>query len=90
MMVTIRTAAWLKELLGGKMEVRAEGLTVAEALRNAGILESVGDGKGGVKVQYSLHINGGEDVSLGCGIETALRDGDVVSIITPIAGGGAV
>ena len=90
MAVTIRTAAWLKELLGGRVEVKVEGGTVREAFKGAGLLEAVADGKGGVKVQYSIHVNGGEDISLGTGIETALRDGDVVSVITPIAGGIAV
>ena len=39
---------------------------------------------------FNMHVNDGEDVRLLQGLDTAIRDGDAVSILSAITGGGDI
>ncbi|KKM77979.1 hypothetical protein LCGC14_1364520, partial [marine sediment metagenome] len=48
------------------------------------------DAEGSVRRHFNIHVNEGEDIRLGEGIDTPLTDGDTVTILSAIAGGGDV
>ncbi len=87
MLVTLRTGSMLKKVMGGKLETEGEGATVGELFQNMGILEKVCKKDGKLRFYVNVHVNDGKDVSRRKGLNTRLKDGDVVTIITAIAGG---
>ncbi|MHC4915924.1 MAG: NIL domain-containing protein [Planctomycetota bacterium] len=87
MAVTIRTGAALSKLLDGRTEVEAQGATVGALLENLNIRGRLCDGDGRLRRHFNIHVNDGEDVRLGQGLETPVSDGDTVSILSAIAGG---
>ncbi len=90
MPVTVRTGAALKSLFGGQREVQAEGATVGELLDNLGIRDRICDQDGRIRRHFNIHINEGDDVRLLGGLDTPVRDGDTVVILSAIAGGARV
>lgn len=90
MAITVRTGTALKSLLGGQQEVGAEGNTVGEVLRGLHILERLCDDTGRVRRHFNIHVNEGQDVRLLQGLDTPAQDGDTVTILSAIAGGGDV
>jgi len=90
MPVTVRTGAALKLLFGGQREVQAEGATVGELLENLGIRDRLCDQDGRIRRHFNIHINEGDDVRLLGGLDTPVRDGDTVVILSAIAGGARV
>ena len=86
MAIKVKTGAALRNLLGGRMEVVAEGATVGELLDNLGIRDRLCDG-GNLRRHFNIHVNDGEDIRLQKGLDTSLQDGDTVSILSAIAGG---
>ena len=90
MQITIRTGSVLKKLLGGKLETQGEGATVRELFENLGILENVCDQNGNPRRHFNIHVNEEEDIRLGEGLNTPVKDGDVVTILSAIAGGGEI
>jgi molybdopterin converting factor small subunit len=90
MSVTVRTGSALKGLLGGRTKVEASGSTVGELLDHLGVRERVCDDTGKVRRHFTIHINEGEDVRLLQGLDTPVADGDTVTVLSAIAGGGHV
>ena len=91
MTVTVRIPTPLRELTGQKNMVEAQGGTVAELIGNLdaefkGIKERICDTNGEVRRFVNIFVND-EDIRFLDNTETALNDGDDVSILPAIAGG---
>ncbi len=91
MSVTVRIPTPLRKLTGGADEVSVEGATIGELIDNleaahAGLKERLCDESGEVRRFVNIYLND-EDVRFLQGRETALKDGDEVSIVPAIAGG---
>lgn len=89
--VKVRIPTPLRKLTDGKGEVEGAGKTVTELLddlegRYPGIKERLCDESGNLRRFVNIYINE-EDIRFMQGKETALSDGDEVSIIPAIAGG---
>jgi sulfur-carrier protein len=92
MAVTVRIPTPLRTLTQGSEAVSAEGKTVRELIETleskyAGIKDRLVDEKG-VRRFVNLYV-GEEDIRFLDGLDTALKDGDEVSIVPAIAGGAA-
>ena len=90
MAVTVRIPTPLRTLTGGADEVPADGGTVAEVIENLdanhpGMKDRLCDDKG-VRRFVNLYAND-EDIRFLDNLETALKDGDTLSIVPAIAGG---
>jgi molybdopterin synthase sulfur carrier subunit len=84
----------LRNLTSGHDTVEANGSTVAaifEALeaKHPGLKERLCDGNGEIRRFVNVYVNQ-EDIRFKDGKNTALRDGDELSIVPAIAGGSAV
>ena len=90
MSITLRTGAVLKNLLDGAQEIQVEGSTVAELLGRLGIRDRLCDEKGNLRRHFNIHVNDGEDIRLLHGLETPVKDGDQVAILSAIAGGAEI
>ena len=93
MAVTVRVPTPLQRLTGGQGEVAGEGRTVVELLgdlerRYPGIKERLCDQDGKLRRFVNVFVNE-EDIRFLQGDQTALKDGDEVSIIPAIAGGAS-
>ena len=91
MPVTINIPTPLRKLTSNQAEVELEAASVGELVESleqayAGIKEKLTDESGDVRRYVNIYIND-EDISCLHGKETALNDGDVVSIVPAIAGG---
>ena len=91
MAVTVRIPTPLQRLTNGQGEVACEGQTVTELLgdlerRHPGIKERICDEKGQLRRFVNVFVNE-EDIRFLHGDQTAIKDGDEVSIIPAIAGG---
>jgi molybdopterin synthase sulfur carrier subunit len=92
MAVTVHIPTPLRKLTGNQSEVQAEAATVAELIDNlesahAGIKEKLLDESGDIRRYVNIYVND-EDVRFLDGKDTSLKDGDSVSIVPAIAGGG--
>jgi len=90
MAVKVRVPTPLRTLTGGKDEVDAKGKTVREVIddleRNyPGLKERLCDDKG-VRRFVNIYQNE-EDIRFLDSLETAVNDGDSISIVPAIAGG---
>ena len=90
MAITVRTGSALKSLLGGQRETSAEGSTVGEILSHLNVSDRICDDSGKVRRHFNIHINEGEDIRLLQGLDTEVKDGDTVTILSAIAGGADV
>ena len=91
MAVTVRIPTPLQRLTQGQGEVACTGKTVVELLgdleqRYPGIKERICDEKGRLRRFVNVFVNE-EDIRFLQGEQTAIKDGDEVSIIPAIAGG---
>ena len=91
MSATVRVPTVLRRLTDGRDEVEAEGATVAELLetmgrRHDGFRDRVMTDGGTLRPFLNVFVNG-EDIRFGAGLDTAVRDGDEVSIVPSVAGG---
>ena len=90
MSVEVRVTAVLQKLTGGQKSVKSEGATVGALLENLdtaypGLKQNVmQDGK--LHRFVNIYLND-EDIRYLGQLETALSDGDVVSILPALAGG---
>lgn len=89
MPVTVRTGAALKSLFAGQREVQGDGSTVGELLEDLAIRDRICDDHGRIRRHFNIHVNEGDDVRLLQGLDTPLKDGDTVVILSAIAGGGS-
>jgi molybdopterin synthase sulfur carrier subunit len=87
MPVMVKTGPALKKIMRGRRQVEVEGSTVRELLERLGLQEHLCDGTGRLLRNYNIHINHGKEVRFLEGLETPVSDGDVVVILTAIAGG---
>ena len=91
MAVTIRIPTQLRSLAGGDSEVAVDASTVGEALKvldaqHPGFAERLFDDKGDLRRFVNVFV-ADEDIRFMQGVDTALDDGTVVSIIPAVAGG---
>jgi len=91
MPVTIRIPTPLRTLTGGEDQVNADGATVGQVIENLekrhpGIRDRLLDEKG-VRRFVNIYV-GDEDIRFLDGLETKLREGEEISIVPAIAGGG--
>ncbi|MDP3722991.1 MAG: MoaD/ThiS family protein [Candidatus Omnitrophota bacterium] len=91
MPVTVRIPTPLQRLTNGQGEVQCEGRTVTELLadldrRFPGVKERICDESGKLRRFVNVFVNE-EDIRFAQGDQTAIKDGDDVSIIPAIAGG---
>lgn len=90
-MATVRIPTSLRSFSRNKDEVRAEGVTVGEVLRNLekscpGIGARLFDDKGAVRRYVNIFHND-EDIRFLKELETPVADADRLTIIPAIAGG---
>ena len=77
----------MKSLLGNQNEVNSNGATVGEVLDHLGIQDRICDDAGQVRRHFSIHVNDGEDIRFLQHLETPVKDGDKVTILSAVAGG---
>ncbi len=90
MAVKVKVGAALSALLDGEREVESDGATVGELIQALGMRERLCDDSGKLRRHFNIHVNDGEDVRLVDGLETPVKDGDAVTILSAIAGGAEV
>ena len=91
MAVLVRIPTPLQRLTNGQAEVQCEGKTVTELLsdlekRYPGVKERICDEQGKLRRFVNVFVNE-EDIRFMQGDQTAVKEGDEVSIIPAIAGG---
>jgi sulfur-carrier protein len=90
MSVTVKIPAQLRGVTGGESELEVEGATVGEALdaifdEHEDLRERITD-NGSLRRFVNVYVSG-EDIRFRDGLETALDDGDEVTILPAVAGG---
>ncbi|MEO6987139.1 MAG: ubiquitin-like small modifier protein 1 [Aquihabitans sp.] len=91
MSVTVRVPTTLRTLTAGASEVTVEGATVSEVLdklesAHPGFRDRLLDTDGSLRRFVNLYV-ADDDVRFRDGLDTAVADGDTVSIIPAVAGG---
>lgn len=91
MPVTVLVPTPLQKLTNGNAEVTAEGANVAQVVASLeaqfpGIKERLCDESGRLRRFVNVYVNN-EDIRFQDNEETAVKDGDELSIIPAIAGG---
>jgi sulfur-carrier protein len=91
MAVTVRIPTQLRSLSGGAGEVQIEGSTVAEVLKgldgaHPGFGERLFDDAGELRRFVNVFV-ADEDIRFLQGTDTAVAEGQVVSIVPAVAGG---
>ena len=91
-MIKVRIPTPLRPLTRGQGEVETHGVDVAELIENLnaahpGVKERLCDENGDLRRFVNVYVNE-EDIRFLKGKETALKDGDEVSFVPAIAGGG--
>jgi sulfur-carrier protein len=89
----VRIPTPLRRLTGGEAEVSVDGATLAEVVaaldaRHPGLGERILDEEGRLRRFVNVFVRD-EDVRFLDGLDTAVADEDVVSIIPAVAGGSA-
>ena len=92
-MAKVRIPTPLRKYTGGAEEVSANGSTVRAVVsemngRYPGILERICDEHGNVRRFVNIYVNG-DDIRFLSNLDTAVKDGDEVSIVPAIAGGSS-
>ena len=90
-MIEVHLATPLRPLVRGARAVNAEGKDLRQVLNNLeagypGFKEKVLEPDGSLKLFVNVFVND-EDVAFLKGLETTLKDGDVVSILPAVSGG---
>ena len=91
MAIDVRIPTILRPYTGGERSVDGNGSTVNAVIedlegRFAGIRERLVDEAGGVRRFVNIYVND-EDVRFSGGLDTAVSDGDSVTILPAVAGG---
>ena len=90
MSVTVKIPTQLRAATGGESEVEVEGTTVGEALdavfdAHDGLRERITQ-DGDLRRFVNVYVSG-EDIRFQDGVDTAIADGDEVTILPAVAGG---
>jgi MoaD family protein len=90
MSVTVKIPAQLRAATGGDGEIEVEGATVGEALdavfdQHDGLRERITQ-DGDLRRFVNVYVSG-EDIRFQDGLDTAVNDGDEVTILPAVAGG---
>jgi MoaD family protein len=90
MAVTVKIPAQLRAATGGEAELEVDGSTVGEALdavfdEHGGLRERITQ-DGDLRRFVNVYVSG-EDIRFQDGLETAVSDGDEVTILPAVAGG---
>ena len=90
MSVTVKIPAQLRAATGGDGEIEVEGETVGEALdavfdQHDGLRERITQ-DGDLRRFVNVYVSG-EDIRFQDGLDTAVNDGDEVTILPAVAGG---
>ena len=91
MAVNVRIPTPLRKLTQDKDAVQATGVTIQEIVDNLekqypGLKERLCDERGELRRFVNIYLND-EDIRFAQGRQTAVKDGDEISIIPAIAGG---
>jgi len=91
MAVVVRVPTPLRRLTNGQGEVQVEARTIREAIEKLeelypGFKERLLDEKGELRRFVNVYLND-EDIRFLKGVDSELKDGDIVSIVPAIAGG---
>jgi sulfur-carrier protein len=91
MAVTVKLPTQLRDAAGGAASASVDGSTVGEALEalyaSHGELRSrISDADGGLRRFVNIYVKG-EDIRFLDGLDTAVSDGDEVTILPAVAGG---
>ena len=91
MSVQVRVPTPLRRFTGGAEQVNADGASIAALVNDIeqnhpGIKERICDDQGNIRRFVNILVNG-DDIRFLDNLETALKDGDEVSIVPAIAGG---
>jgi len=91
MTVTVRIPAPLRKLTGGNSDVPAQGANVTALIddlegNHPGLKARLCDDAGAIRPFVNIYLND-EDIRFLDGPDTALTEGDLVSIVPAIAGG---
>ncbi len=91
MAITVRVPTPLRRITNGQGEVQVQASTIKEAIERLeeaypGFKERLVDEQGEVRRFVNLYLND-EDIRFLKGLDTELKDGDVLSIVPAIAGG---
>lgn len=92
MSIEVRIPTLLRKFTKEKNVVKIEGKTIGELLKELnkkypGIGERICDEKGEIRRFINFYVND-EDIRFLKGMKTKLKDGDEVSILPAVAGGG--
>jgi sulfur-carrier protein len=92
MPIQVRIPTPLRKLTGGAESVAASGTTIAAIMqdlesRHPGLKERICDDNGKVRRFVNVYVNG-DDIRFLDNLETAVKEGDEISIVPAIAGGG--
>jgi molybdopterin synthase sulfur carrier subunit len=90
MPVTVKIPTQLRNLTGNEAETEVEATSVGEALeavyeRYDGLRDRITE-NGELRRFVNVYV-GGEDIRFGEGLDTAVGDGDEVTILPAVAGG---
>jgi MoaD family protein len=90
MAVKVKIPAQLRAVTGGEGELEVDGSTVGEALDavfalHGELKERITDGEG-LRRFVNVYVSG-EDIRFRDGLETAVSEGDEVTILPAVAGG---
>ena len=92
MSVQVKLPTILRKHAGGEAKVDAEGATLSEVLddlesRYPGITKNVRSDDGGLYRFINIYVND-EDVRYLGSLETPVTEGDMISLLPAVAGGG--
>lgn len=93
MPIQVRIPTPLRKLTGGAESVSANGATITAIVEDLesnhpGLKERLCDTAGKMRRFVNVYVNG-DDIRFLNGLETAVKDGDEISIVPAIAGGSA-
>jgi molybdopterin synthase sulfur carrier subunit len=91
MAVNVKLPTQLRDAAGGQAEAAADGGTVREVLESlyeshGELRERISDGDGGLRRFVNVYLRG-EDIRFLDGLDTAVGEGDEVTILPAVAGG---
>jgi sulfur-carrier protein len=91
MAVTVKLPTQLRDAAGGAVSASVEGATVGEALEalyssHGELRARISDENGGLRRFVNVYLKG-EDIRFLDGLDTAVSDGDEVTILPAVAGG---